>query len=376
MASKPGPGKTGPGRLLGPGSDANVWVPPESMLLLGLERLRSTTPRSLAGAASAWNAPPIQLQRHGDFVSTLQAPRRRFLIRFHRADSICEGGMRVERLACERRTDETKSPAIGLRIGGKTMAEAQTEAAAGSNEPVTITVQNLSSVLTEEQAQAITAALDVQATRDYNGSAWITDDRARPVGKVEFVAREAPVPDGTWHIELLDSSPEEGALGFHEDVPFKQETPSGRLEKASSNSQRGRRKGAAELPLAKIFCKTTQEAKEQPSEVASHEMLEMLVDPKVVPDPRTVTDQATQRIYPVEVCDPVQQSGGEIDGVLVSNFVTPAYFRLPQSNTPTQYDWYKVLDSPVPAMTRDGYLSFAPVSEPSNWQQEFGSSAG
>jgi len=253
------------------------------------------------------------------------------------------------------------------------MAEAQTETAAKSTEPVTITVQNLSSVLTDGEAQAITAALNVQATRDYNGSPWANGGHAQPAGKVEFVAKDAPVPDGTWHIELLDTSTQEGALGFHEDEPFKQGTPSGRLEKASENSQRGRRKGAPELPLAKIFCKTTQEATEQPSEVASHEMLEMLVDPQVVPKPKTKTDEETQRIYPLEVCDPVQQSGSEIEGVLVSNFVLPAYFKLPQASNPTQYDWYKVLSSPVPAMTPGGYLSFAPVSQPNNWQQEFGS---
>src|ERR1700683_2098615 len=137
-----------------------------------------------------------------------------------------------------------------------------------SNQPVTITVQNLSSVLTDEQAQAITAALTVQATRDYNESPWVNDGHAQPVGKVELVAKDAPVPDGTGHIELLDTSTQEGALGFHEDERFKQGTPSGRLEKASKNSQRGRRKGAPELPLAKIFCKTTQEAGEQPSEGA------------------------------------------------------------------------------------------------------------
>jgi hypothetical protein len=253
------------------------------------------------------------------------------------------------------------------------MAEAQAESAAKSTEPVTITVQNLSSVLTDEQAQAITAALHVQATSDYNGSPWVTDGRAQPAAKVEFVAKDAPVPDGTWHIELLDSSTQEGALGFHEDVPFKQGTPSGRLEKASQNSQRGRREGTPELPLAKIFCKTTQEAGEQPSEVASHEMLEMLVDPQVVPKPKTKTDEETQRIYPLEVCDPVQQSGSAIEGVPLSNFVLPAYFKLQQSSDPTQYDRYKVLSLPVPAMTPGGYLSFAPTGEPNNWQQEFGS---
>jgi hypothetical protein len=266
------------------------------------------------------------------------------------------------------KSTKATSSAIGLRTE-KTMAGRQAE-------PVMITIQNRSSVLNDEQAQAITEALNVQAMRDYNESSWVTDGHSQPIGKVQFVAKDAPVPDGTWHIELLDTSPQEGALGFHEDEvgdePFKKGTRKGRPEKASEHSQRGRRADDPKIPLAKIFCKTTEEDEGQPSEVASHEMLEMLVDPQVVPDPATMTDQATRRIYPLEICDPVQRSGKEIDGVLVSNFVMPAYFKLLQPSEPTRYDWYKVLTLPVPAMTPGGYLSFAPIDEPENWQQEEG----
>jgi len=248
---------------------------------------------------------------------------------------------------------------------------------AAGDAPVTITVQNLSTVLTDTQAEAITAALNVQATRDYNGSCWVTEGLAASVAKVEFIPKGAEVPADTWHVELLDTSDQEGALGYHEDEAFgKGVSKPGKPEKASTHSTRGRRADAPSIPLAKVFCKTTQGDGEQSSEVASHEMLEMLVDPQVVSSLRTITDPTTKRIYPVEVGDPVQSSGKEIDGVLVANFALPAYFKLPQTANPSQFDFYSVLTAPVPAMTPGGYLSYAPESEPESWQQEFGSGSG
>jgi hypothetical protein len=60
---------------------------------------------------------------------------------------------------------------------------------------------------------------------------------------------------------------------------------------------------------------------------ASHELLEMLEDPTT-----NVTSGGFQR----EVCDPVKNIGYYVDGDLVSDFVTPAYFQL-QSKGPWDY---------------------------------------
>jgi hypothetical protein len=236
--------------------------------------------------------------------------------------------------------------------------------------PVTITVQNLSSVFTDQEAQSLTQALGKQALEHWNTSEWVLQRLAPPVERVEFLAHGVAVPPDTWHLELLDTSDQEGALGYHEDEAFKKGTPNGKPEKASTHSSRGRRADAPEVPLAKVFCETTKEDGEQPSEVASHEMLEMLADPFVMQSLRTITDAATERIYPVEVCDPVQSTPNyEIDGYVMSNFAEPAYFGLASSDS-ARYDYCGVLSGPVPAMTDGGYLSFAPVSEPENWQQE------
>jgi hypothetical protein len=68
----------------------------------------------------------------------------------------------------------------------------------------------------------------------------------------------------------------------------------------------------------------------------SHEVLELLADPDVNllvigPHPKNPKSVAL-RTY--EVCDPVQSDSYNIDGIAVSNFVTPLYFaRLPNPNT-------------------------------------------
>jgi hypothetical protein len=50
---------------------------------------------------------------------------------------------------------------------------------------------------------------------------------------------------------------------------------------------------------------------------ASHELLEMLEDP---------SGAAARDGYPFEVCDPVENAGYYVRGVLVSDFVTPGWF--------------------------------------------------
>jgi hypothetical protein len=246
-------------------------------------------------------------------------------------------------------------------------------AAGASLDPVTISVQNLSTVLSDTEAEAIVQALNTQATRDYNSSCWVTQGLAAPAAAVEFIPKGETIPADTWHMELLDTSDQEGALGYHEDEAFdKAGAPTG-PKKSSNRTSRGLRADAPEIPLMKIFVKTSQEDSVQPGEVASHEMLEALVDPQVVKEVRTVNKSSEGRIYIVEVGDPVQSSGYKIGDVEVANFALPAYFGYPQEVNPTQYDYGHVLTEMVPAMTPGGYMSYAPASEPENWQQVFGS---
>ena len=63
----------------------------------------------------------------------------------------------------------------------------------------------------------------------------------------------------------------------------------------------------------------------------SHEVLELIIDPTVNifvpgPDPRPGHDGLALHTY--EVCDAVERTAYSIDGVLVSNFLTPSYFTI------------------------------------------------
>jgi len=62
----------------------------------------------------------------------------------------------------------------------------------------------------------------------------------------------------------------------------------------------------------------------------SHELLEMLADPWI----NWCAQGSDGRIYALEVCDAVESDslGYKIDGVLVSDFITPSWFE------PTQAD--------------------------------------
>lgn len=232
-----------------------------------------------------------------------------------------------------------------------------------------ITVQNLSTVITDDEAQAITAALNVQATRDFNGSQWIEQHLARPIRVVTFLPKDqhpaAAAPE-SWHLEILDTSDQPGALGYHEEQAFNDQADVGRLAKASGRSSRGLRADAPELPLMKVFAKTAQEDGASLSEVCSHELLEAAVDPRPMREPRTVVNQAKQQKVIVEVGDPVQECGYQIDGVTVADFAEPAWFGYPGA----RMSFRESVPQPF-GLAPGGYISVCPVGTES-WEQVFG----
>lgn len=246
-------------------------------------------------------------------------------------------------------------------------------------EAIKITVQNLSSVVNDAQAAAIVRALNLQATSDYNGSCWVTQSLANSIASVTLLAKGAPIPTDTWHMELLDDSTEPGALGVHEDTLFDntvngafstESGPTAKPRKASTHSARGLRADNPELPLMRIFCKTAQQDGAAIGEVASHEMLEAAVDPFVMKVPRTVINPAKKQRVIVEVGDPVQETGYTIGGIEVANFALPAWFGYPQHINPQQMDFRGRLERPF-ELSPGGYISVTPEDSEA-WTQVFG----
>ncbi len=125
-------------------------------------------------------------------------------------------------------------------------------------------------------------------------SAFNTDD-------IEALAEEHVNADSV--IYLIDESTLEGALGFH-----------------SINTR--------ELAFGFVFVNQGDW-----TITLSHEVLELIVDPTVNiflpgPDPRQAGNPDKWLLHSYEVCDAVERFSYKIEGVEVSNFVTPNYFSI------------------------------------------------
>jgi hypothetical protein len=116
---------------------------------------------------------------------------------------------------------------------------------------------------------------------------------------METLAEEQVNADSV--IYLIDESTLEGALGYH-----------------SINTR--------EKPYGFVFV--------NPGDwtiTLSHEVLELIVDPTVNiflpgPDPRAAENSEKWLFHSYEVCDAVERFSYKIEGIEVSNFVTPNYF--------------------------------------------------
>src|SRR5262249_30587793 len=115
---------------------------------------------------------------------------------------------------------------------------------------------------------------------------------------------------GAWAMVFLDDADQPGALAYHD------LTPDG-------------------WPLSKVFVRTTIENGDQVSVSASHELVEMLVDPAINmmttgPDPRAM--------YAYESADQVEQLTFDVNGIPMSDFVYPSSFEVFRKAGSTQFD--------------------------------------
>jgi len=174
----------------------------------------------------------------------------------------------------------------------------------------------------------VAAALSIQILRDFAPIWGIT-------ATVSAFPKPADVPVGFWPIYIDDPFKlPDGAAGVHLD----------------SRNQ----------PYALL------EAREQWSLDASHEVLEMLVDPSgnrlhagPLLEAAVQLGLAQHQVqYVVEVCDPVEdgQYGYQINGVLVSDFFTPNFYD-PAAASGVRYDFMGALTSPL-HVAPNGYISW------------------
>jgi hypothetical protein len=185
-------------------------------------------------------------------------------------------------------------------------------------QPVSVTVANKSSAVSDADVQKLVAALQIQVST-HLADAWNVD------ASITFVAPEQP-PGSSYRMLILDDSDDPRGTGYH----------------YSDNTG----------TFAKVFARTANKLGQSWSwtVVASHELLEMLINPFgnraafVVSNDMDITGLAkatgiTGVYYDLEICDPVYPDDCRytIGDINVSNFVFPAWFA-PWITTATRFD--------------------------------------
>jgi hypothetical protein len=122
----------------------------------------------------------------------------------------------------------------------------------------------------------------------------------------------------------------------------------------------------AGLPLAKVFVRTSEQDGFPVSLSASHELVEMLVDPSTNLMARR---PGTRVMYSYEVADPVEDYHFDVDGFEMSDFVYPAYFEHFHPKGSVKFDYLDKVDEPF-AIAPGGYQI---VFADGKWTQEHGS---
>ncbi len=194
--------------------------------------------------------------------------------------------------------------------------------------------------LDPELVQSVAAALNLQVTRDLP-QFW-------PVSAtVIYLPNHKKIPVGVWPVQLVKTLPP-GEGGFHLD---KHKQPYSKVIASPKGT---------DWTIA-----------------ASHEVLEMLVDPwgnrvqssvAIEIKGKKIVDGTGQFGYLVEACDPCEDDkyAYTIDGVLVSDFITPHFYDL--LTTPgTRYSFTGALKYPRQILP-GGYISWV-NHEADEWQQ-------
>ncbi len=212
---------------------------------------------------------------------------------------------------------------------------------------IQIALVSNSKKITFKNVQDICVAMQIQITRDLF-PAWGIEATITPY------QTEQSIPSGSWKVVIADDIGDPNALGFHSDENGK--------------------------PYALVMAQSLADT----SWTVSHEIAEFLIDPKgynqSLSAPSINPHQGLVN-YLIEIGDPVEQFGYEINGIQVSNFVLPDFYKRASSrqsrinqitaklnnksnlnssaNIPVKkYDFNGMLTKPL-TLTEGGYISWA-----------------
>ena len=172
---------------------------------------------------------------------------------------------------------------------------------------------------------------------------FIDEDLVPVWGTPAKLVKSTGFVPGNWAMVFLDNADQAGALAYHD------LTPDG-------------------LPEAKVFVKTTLDNNDLVSVSASHELVEMLVDPAINlmtmgPDPKLV--------YAYESADPVEALSFMVNGIAMTDFVYPAYFEAFHKPGSVQFDRLKKINKPFQILSGGYQIIF----KNGKWSQVTGSAS-
>ncbi len=193
-----------------------------------------------------------------------------------------------------------------------------------------IAILNQSTLVSDADAQTMTQAIVKQVRLD---AAPLWD---RTPAAVVFYADAKLVPPRAHGIAIVDTIENEpkGVLGFHT------EDQGGKLwgvVAAHPELDNGGKVTTGDWSVASVL---------------SHEVLEMFIDPNC----NLWSNDDKASMYSFEVCDPVEAPTYPVDGVSVSNFVTPSWFD-PLAGKSAQFDKLGLLKAPF-SMLKGGYVVY------------------
>jgi len=203
---------------------------------------------------------------------------------------------------------------------------------------IQISVINESTVLADPDVVPVVAALQKQVTNDFR-PVWGID------AELNVVPHGSQPPTGSWWLVLLDDSDQANALGYHD---------------LTSEG----------LPIGKVFAASDLKAGTSWTVTASHELLEMLGDPNINLTVFVQNSNTAGILYAYEVCDACEDDslGYQIDNVLVSDFVYPAWFEGFRAEGSTQFDRINRIQAPFQLLV-NGYIGIFNVTAGTGWQQ-------
>jgi hypothetical protein len=204
---------------------------------------------------------------------------------------------------------------------------------------IQISVINESTVLADEDVAPVVAALQKQVTNDF-GPVW------GAAAQLGIVPKGTQPPNGNWWLVLLDDSDQANALGYHD---------------LTSEG----------LPMGKVFAASDLKAGTSWTVTASHELLEMLGDPNINLTVFVQNANTAGVLYAYEVCDACEDDslGYQIDNVLLSDFVYPAWFESFRTEGSTQFDRMNKIQNPFQILI-NGYIGVFTVNSGSGWAQQ------